>query len=112
MTNLDGGIIHTEIVFSVRFPEEQPRVVVKTKLFHHRISATGGDLCYFPDRSTEPSGHIEAIVSAIEEENPRYDPRTLVNLEASDLLWGGEEKRKVYTRKLRRSAQDSSDFME
>lgn len=109
MTNLDGGIFSIRIHFSVRFPEQQPRVSVLTPLFHHRISATGGVLCYFPVKQEEVKSHVEAIISAIEEDKPGYDPRTLVNPEAASLLWGGEDSRKVYSRRLRRSVQASSE---
>jgi len=111
MTNLDGAIIDIRIQFSPKFPEEQPRVNVLTPLFHHRISPTGGVLCYVPVKKTDVKSHIEAILAAIQEESPTYDPRTLVHPEAAALMWGGEEKRRLYTRKLRRSVQDSMDGM-
>ena len=63
----------------------------------------------FPKKPGEINSHIEGIVEAIEQESPRYDPRTLVNLEASKLLWGDDASKKIYNRKLRRSAQESSE---
>jgi len=44
-----------------------------------------------------------------EEETARFDPRAVVNPEAFELYWGGEEKRKVYGRRLRRSARESGE---
>jgi len=108
MTNLDGAILKVKVVFSQDFPQEQPRAIVETPLFHQRVT-TDGVLCYFPKKPAEINSHIEGIVEAIEQESPRYDPRTLVNLEASKLLWGDDASKKIYNRKLRRSAQESSE---
>ena len=38
----------------------------------------------------------------LEEENPPYDPRMQVNLEASKLYWGSKEDKREYNKKLRR----------
>lgn len=108
MTNLDGGLFKIKIHFSVRFPEEQPRVLCLTPLFHHRISKDGV-LCYFPIKPEEIKSHIEAIIEALEEENPAYDPRTMVHPEAAKLLWGSEEDKKMYNRRLRRAVQRSME---
>lgn len=108
MTNLDGGIFKIRLVFSIDFPEEQPRVKVETPLFHHRVSSDG-ELCYFPKKHAEVGSHIQAIIAAIDDAEPRYDPRAVVNREATKLLWGTPDEKKVYNRKLRRSAQDSSE---
>jgi ubiquitin-conjugating enzyme E2 Z len=106
MTNLDGGIFRVIIRISPNFPDVLPRVKFETPLFHHRVSKDGV-LCYNPTRKEDMRSHVEAIVEAIEEENPAYDPRTLVNLEAAKLFWGSPEDKKIYNRKLRRSVQDS-----
>lgn len=110
MTNLDGGMFRVRLSFSPRFPEEQPRVRYETKIFHHRVSKDGTP-CYFPNssRRDDVRQHIDAIVDALEEESPSYDPRTLVHSEAHKLFWGDAADRKVYSRKLRRSVQDSMD---
>ncbi|KXJ95779.1 ubiquitin-conjugating enzyme/RWD-like protein [Microdochium bolleyi] len=110
MTNLDGGMFRVRLTFSPRFPEEQPRVRYETKIFHHRVGKDGTP-CYFPNssRREDVRQHIDAIVDALEEESPPYDPRTLVHMEAHKLYWGDAADRKVYSRKLRRSVQDSMD---
>jgi ubiquitin-conjugating enzyme E2 Z len=108
MTHLDGGIFKMQICLSPRFPDEQPRVFVETPLFHHRISKDGV-LCYFPLRTEEMKHHIEAVMEALEEESPPYDPRTTVNLEASQLFWGPPEDKKKYYRALRRSVERSTE---
>jgi len=108
MTQLDGGMFMIKICISPRFPEEQPRVTFETTLFHHRI-AKDGTLCYFPKRSDDLQSHVDAIIEAIEEEHPPYDPRTLVNLEASKLFWGSEADKKLYNRQLRRAVQRSME---
>ncbi|EQB53362.1 ubiquitin-conjugating enzyme [Colletotrichum gloeosporioides Cg-14] len=110
MTNLDGGLFRIKIHFSPRFPEEQPRVRFNTRIFHHRI-AEDGTACYFPNnlRKDDVRSHIEAVFAALEEEDPAYDPRTLVNPEAHKLYWGGADERKNYNRRLRRSVQQSMD---
>jgi ubiquitin-conjugating enzyme E2 Z len=108
MTNLDGGLFRIKLFFSPRFPEEQPRARFETKLFHHRI-ASDGTPCYTPKRSEDVKSHIEAIIEALEEEHPPYDPRTLVNPEAAKLFWGSEEDKKMYNRKLRRAVQRSME---
>ncbi|TKA73320.1 hypothetical protein B0A49_03129 [Cryomyces minteri] len=108
MTNLDGGLFKVRMCISPRYPDEQPRVTVETPLFHQRVSKDGV-LCYVPQQPDDAQSHIEAIVTAIEDESPRYDPRTLVNPEAAQLLWGSAQDKKLYNRKMRRSAQDSVD---
>ena len=106
MTHLDGGMFKIRISLSPRFPDEQPRVVFETPMFHHRISK-GGVLCYFPRRPEDIKSHIEAIIESLEDPEPPYDPRTLVNPEASKLFWGSVEDKKQYNRLLRRAVQKS-----
>ncbi|KAI1437532.1 ubiquitin-conjugating enzyme [Xylaria sp. CBS 124048] len=110
MTNFDGGMFRIKMSFSPRFPAEQPRVKFLTNLYHHRVTPDG-ILCYIPStyRSDDVRQHIEAIFTALEEENPPYDPRTRVHPEAHRLYWGGPEDRKTYNRKLRRSVQRSME---
>jgi len=110
MTNLDGGMFRVRLTFSSRFPEEQPKVQYETKVFHHRVSKDGTP-CYFPNssRRDDVKQHIDAIIDALEEESPPYDPRTLLHLEAHRLFWGGTTDKKMYNRRLRRSVQDSMD---
>lgn len=110
MTNLDGGLFRLKVFFSPRFPDEQPRVRFETSLFHHRIAADGTP-CYIPKRAEDVKCHIEAIITALEEESPPYDPRTLVNPEASKLFWGSAEDKKMYNRKLRRAVQRSMEWV-
>lgn len=110
MTNFDGGMFRIKLNFSPRFPEEQPRVRFLTSVFHHRVTPDG-ILCYIPNpnRCDDVKQHIEAIFNALEEEGPPYDPRTQVHPEAHRLYWGGDESRKIYNRKLRRSVQRSME---
>ncbi|KAI0008047.1 UBC-like protein [Xylariaceae sp. FL0662B] len=110
MTNFDGGMFRININFSPRFPEEQPRVKFVTPVYHHRIAADGTP-CYFPNasRRDDVKLHIEAIIDALEEEQPPYDPRTLVHPEAHKLYWGSTDQRKLYNRQLRRSVQRSME---
>ena len=109
MTNLDGGIFNMTLSIPPNFPDVQPRLTFETPIFHHRVSSSA-ILCYFPQKEDEIASHLEAIVAAIEDENPSYDPRAVVNPGAFALKWGGDEKRKFYNRKLRRSAQESSEY--
>ncbi|MCJ1397344.1 hypothetical protein MMC11_000536 [Xylographa trunciseda] len=108
MTQLDGGMFKIRVAISPRFPEEQPRVTFETPLFHHRI-AKDGTLCYFAKRPDDLQSHVDAIVEAIEDEHPPYDPRTLVHPEASKLFWGSEADKKLYNRQLRRAVQRSTE---
>ncbi|ORY09471.1 ubiquitin-conjugating enzyme/RWD-like protein [Clohesyomyces aquaticus] len=108
MTNLDGGVFRILIYLSPKFPDVLPRIKFETPIFHHRVSPTGV-LCYDAARKEDLRSHIEAIIEAIEEESPAYDPRTLVNPEAAKLFWGTPEDKKMYNRKLRRSVQDSTE---
>jgi ubiquitin-conjugating enzyme E2 Z len=108
MTNLDGGLFKIKLFFSPRFPEEHPRAKFETQLFHHRI-APDGTPCYTTKRVEDAKSHIEAIIEALEEEQPPYDPRTMVNPEASKLFWGSPDDKKMYSRKLRRAVQRSME---
>ncbi|KAL2143020.1 hypothetical protein VTI28DRAFT_417 [Corynascus sepedonium] len=110
MTNLDGGLFRAKLCFSPRFPEEQPRIKFETRLFHHRIAADGTPCYVAPSsRREDVKAHIEAIIDALEEDHPPYDPRTLVHPEAFKLYWGSTEDRRVYNRRLRRSVQQSME---
>ena len=109
MTQLDGGMFRVRMAISPRFDEELPRARFETPLFHHRV-AKDGTVCYFPVRPGDLQSHVKAIVEAIEEEHPPYDPRTLVNLEAAKLFWGGEVDKKHYNRLLRRAVQRSVEM--
>ena len=109
MTNLDGGIFNMTLSIPPNFPEVQPRLNIVTPIFHHRVNSSG-ILCYSPQKEDEIDSHLIAIVAAIEDDNPTYDPRAVVNPGAFALYWGGEEKRKFYNRKLRRTAQESSEY--
>lgn len=108
MSNLDGGMFRIIIYLSTKFPDVQPRVKLENPIFHQRVSKDG-IVCYTSRRPDDLRSHIEAIVDAIQDESPAYDPRTLVNPEASKLFWGSPEDKKQYNRKLRRSVQDSAE---
>lgn len=111
MTNLDGGLFRIRFSFSPRFPDELPRVKFETRIFHHLI-APDGTVCYTPrpDKKEDVRSHIEAVIAVLEEDDPAYDPRKLVNLEASQLFWnGGKDGKKLYSRRLRRSVQQSME---
>ncbi|SMQ46394.1 unnamed protein product [Zymoseptoria tritici ST99CH_1A5] len=107
MSNLDGGIFAMKMHIPPNFPHAQPRVTLETPIYHHRVSSKG-TLCYFPVKEDEISSHLDAIAAAIDDKVQKFDPRAMVNPEIFDQYWGGEDKRKVYSRKLRRSAQESS----
>ena len=111
-TLLDGAILKLQIHLSPLFPDTQPRVRVLTPIFHHRVSAAGV-LCYFPRKTkTEDMGeHVRAVMEALEDEEPVFDPRTVVRGEASRLMWGSGEERKRYKRLLRRSAEESMEML-
>ncbi|KAF4465301.1 ubiquitin-conjugating enzyme [Fusarium albosuccineum] len=115
MTNLDGGLFRIKMHFSPRFPDEQPRVKFETKIFHHHIAADG-TACYTPNpmKKEDVRSHIEAIFTFLEDDEPAYDPRKIVNPEASKMYWGGgADDKKKYNRRLRRSVQQSmEDFPE
>ncbi|KAG5929905.1 hypothetical protein E4U42_003966 [Claviceps africana] len=115
MTNLDGGLLRIRMNFSTRFPDEQPRVRFETKIFHHHV-ASDGTVCYVPNplKREDIKSHIEAIISTLEDDEPAYDPRKIINPEATKLLWGnGKDDKKQYNRRLRRSVQQSiEDFPE
>jgi ubiquitin-conjugating enzyme E2 Z len=109
-TNLDGGVFNISLTVPPDFPDAWPRVYVETPIFHHRVSASTGALCYFPAKPDEISSHLRAIVAVIEDLEPKFDPRAVIHPEATKLRWGSEADKKVYFRKLRRSAQDSMEF--
>lgn len=108
-TCLDGGVFKIRVFLSPLFPDEQPRVRLETPIFHHRVSKEGV-LCYLPHKQEDMQEHVRAIIEALEEENPPYDPRTIVRPEATKLMWGSELERKKYKRQLRRSAEESMEF--
>lgn len=108
LTRFDGGVLVIKIYISPRHPVEQPRVFVETPLYHVRVS-TNKVLMYLPARADEMSRHIEGIISALEEEEPAYNPLMTVNPEAAKLCWGSKDEQRQYNRKLRRSVQESAE---
>ncbi|KAJ5592017.1 uncharacterized protein N7459_002386 [Penicillium hispanicum] len=110
MTKFDGGVLKIKIYISPHHPAEQPRVFVETPLYHVRVS-TQKMLIYLPARADEMSRHIGSIIDTLEEESPPYNPLMAVNLEASQLCWGSKEEQRQYSRKLRRSVEDSIDHL-
>ena len=111
MTNLDGGLFRIKMSFSTRFPDEQPRVRFENKIFHHHVAADG-TACYLPDplRKEDVRSHINAIIATLEEDEPAYDPRKIVNPEATKLYWGStKDSKKKYNSRLRRSVQQSME---
>jgi ubiquitin-conjugating enzyme E2 Z len=68
-----------------------------------------GIVCYDTMRKEDMRSHVDAIIAAVEDESPAYDPRTLVNPEAAKLYWGSPEEKKVYNRRLGRTVQDSAE---
>lgn len=106
---LEGDVIAIKMTFSPRFPTEQPRVQFENKIFHQRVSSQGVP-CYIPNsmKVEDAKSHVDAIVGILEETAPTYDPRKIVNPEATKLYWGsGTDGRRAYNRRLRRSIQDS-----
>jgi ubiquitin-conjugating enzyme E2 Z len=85
MTQLDGGMFKIIMCVSPRFPDEQPRATFETELFHHRVSKDGV-FCYFPGNHGDLKSHVQAMIEALEDESPPYDPRTMVNPEAGKLF--------------------------
>ncbi|KAM3538261.1 hypothetical protein ARSEF1564_008828 [Beauveria bassiana] len=111
MTNLDGGMLRIKLHFSPHFPNEQPRAIFQTKIFHHQI-APDGTYCYNPPAtaSGDVRSHIEAILELLEDDQPAYDPRKIVHPEATKLYWShSPDEKKQYNRRLRRSVQDSME---
>lgn len=109
MTNLDGGMFKIRLYFSTRFPDELARVRFETPLFHHRISKDGVP-CLLPEATDEAKYYVEAVITLLEDEDPPYDPRTVVNPEATKLLWGSKEEKKEYSRRLRRAVSRSIEY--
>jgi ubiquitin-conjugating enzyme E2 Z len=107
-TKLDGGMFRIMLYVSPKFPDVLPRVKFLTPIFHHRVSPDG-IVCYDTMRKDDMRSHIEAIIAAVEEESPAYDPRTLVNPEAAKLYWGSVDDKTAYHRRLRRAVQDSAE---
>jgi len=110
--NLERGVFKIHMYISPNFPMELPRVRVVTPMFHHRVSPSG-QLCYLIGYKDieNLTKHVEAIITAIEDEHPAYDPRTIVNPEASKLYWGSPEDRKQYDKKLQKSAENSHEYI-
>ena len=111
-TPLDGGLVKARMSISPHFPAELPRVKLETPLFHHRV-AESGLLCYLFKQSEAGNltTHVQAIIAALEDDNPAYDPRTRVRPEAEKLLWGDETAKKMYRRRLERTVQNSWEYV-
>ena len=67
-------------------------------------------MCYFVNKPEEVRSHVEAIIEALEEHDPPYDPRTIVHPEATRLFWGSADDKKKYKRNLRRSVERTMEM--
>ncbi|KAK9249076.1 ubiquitin-conjugating enzyme/RWD-like protein [Lipomyces tetrasporus] len=109
MTNLDGGLFRIKMVLSQRFPEEQPRVMFETPIYHVNITSDGVPY-YRPRRTDDIKSHIEALIDVLESEQLSPDPRTWMNLDAAQLYFGKPEDQREYRKAFRRAVQRSSEY--
>ena len=108
-TKLEGAILRIKLHISPNFPKEPPRAICQNKIFHQFMTPDGLIAYTLPQsKEEEVRNHIQAIIELLENESPAYDPRQIVNPEASSLYWGKDaDSRRKYHRRLRRSVEDS-----
>ncbi|KAK9458311.1 ubiquitin-conjugating enzyme/RWD-like protein [Dipodascopsis uninucleata] len=109
MTKLDGGLFRICFSMSPRFPEEQPRVIFETPIFHVHVTRDG--VPYYKAKRNEDIGsHIGAIIDLLELEEMLPDPRSWMNSNAAQLYFGTEAQKREYRQKFRRAVQRSAEY--
>ncbi|KAK7205222.1 ubiquitin-conjugating enzyme/RWD-like protein [Myxozyma melibiosi] len=108
-TSLDGALFRIKLAFSVRFPEEQPRAVYETPIYHLNITPSGIPY-YRPSKPEDPQSHIEALIASLENDKLSPDPRTWMNLDAAELYFGSDAQKKEYRRTFRRAVMRSAEY--
>ncbi|KAJ5732380.1 hypothetical protein N7493_003861 [Penicillium malachiteum] len=110
---LSDGVFNVKIYLSNHFPRVQPRVFVTTPIFHARVSGGGHQaMAYLPVQSDDMADHLQGIINVLEEANPPpYNPLMVVNTEAARLCWESSDNQREYRRRVRRSAQESSELL-
>ncbi|KAJ5706608.1 hypothetical protein N7488_006409 [Penicillium malachiteum] len=108
---LSDGVFEVKIYLSKYFPRVQPRVFVTTPIFHARVSGGAHQvMAYLPVRSDDMADHVQGILNVLEEATPPpYNPLMVVNTEAARLCWESSDNQREYRRRVRRSAQQSSE---
>ncbi|KAK9365760.1 ubiquitin-conjugating enzyme/RWD-like protein [Lipomyces kononenkoae] len=109
MTNLDGGLFRIKLILSQRFPDEQPRVLFETPIYHLNITPDGVPY-YRPRKADDIKSHIEALIEVLENEQLSPDPRTWMNLDAAQLYFGEPEEKREYRKAFRRAVQRSAEY--
>ncbi|KAK9389348.1 ubiquitin-conjugating enzyme/RWD-like protein [Lipomyces mesembrius] len=109
MTILDGGLFRIKLILSQRFPEEQPRVIFETPIYHLNITSDGVPY-YRPRKADDIKSHIEALIEVLENEQLSPDPRTWMNLDAAQLYFGKPEEQREYRKSFRRAVQRSTEY--
>lgn len=106
---MESAVISVRMVISQQFPLDQPRVTVKSPLFHHRIGSDGTLAYMIKGDISRLENHIWEIVDSIMEPTMNLDPRICSSVgEASRLAFGSTKvapDHKLYRSKVRRSAQ-------
>ncbi|KAJ6014324.1 hypothetical protein N7540_008915 [Penicillium herquei] len=109
---LSDGVFNIKICISPDFPRVQPRVFVTTPIFHARVSRGHQVMAYLPVRSDDIAVHLEGILNVLEEASPPpYNPLMVVNTEAARLCWESSDNQREYRRRVRRSAQESTELL-
>ncbi|KAJ5729672.1 uncharacterized protein N7483_004180 [Penicillium malachiteum] len=109
---LSDGVFNVKICISTDFPRVQPRVFVTTPIFHARVTGGHQVMAYLPVRSDDMAVHLEGILNVLEEASPPpYNPLMVVNTEAARLCWESSDNQREYRRRVRRSAQDSTEAL-
>ncbi|KAK9449375.1 ubiquitin-conjugating enzyme/RWD-like protein [Limtongia smithiae] len=109
MTSLDGGLFRVRMIMSPRFPDEQPRMVFETPIYHINVTADGVPF-FRAAKAEDPKSHIEGLINLLESSDISPDPRTWMNLDAATLYFGTPEQKREYKKSFRRAVQRSSEY--
>jgi ubiquitin-conjugating enzyme E2 Z len=108
-TKLEGGVFTVRILFSTKFPYEQPRVAIITPFFHANVTEDG--IPYY--RTFKPDSaqaHIEAILTIFEKEM-NSEPTCVINRKCAELYWrSGEEGKREYSKQMRKIVSRSIEW--
>eukprot|EP00842_Homolaphlyctis_polyrhiza_P004728 jgi/Hompol1/5256/HPOL_001931-RA len=104
-TCYEGGLFEATMIFHPNFPEVPPRIRFQTTVYHPHVARSGIAFMSIT-RPADIRQYIAALCNLFTTE-PDSSPATHLNLDAAELYFGDESKRRIFNRNARRCAQRS-----
>ena len=103
-TPWEGGTFRLSMTFSENYPNEAPKVVFVTKLYHPNVYSDGSICLDILGNAWSPIYDVAAILTSIQSLLSDPNPASPANAEAAQLY---QENRREYDRKVRETVEAS-----